>query len=58
MLPFVAARVIVRKLKLKGQKEWREWSKSGQRPRNIPSNPDQAYRDDGYISTIDWLGME
>jgi hypothetical protein len=50
--------MIVRKLKLKGQKEWREWSKSGQRPRNIPSNPDQAYRDDGYISTIDWLGME
>ena len=38
-LSFAAAREIVRKLKLKSQDEWRKWSKSGQRPSNIPSDP-------------------
>ena len=56
MLPFAAARAIVRKLKLKSQKEWKAWSKSGQRPSNIPGNPDRTYRDDGWISYPDWLG--
>ena len=37
MLPFDTARVFARTLKLKGEKEWREWSKSGQRPVNIPA---------------------
>ena len=56
MLPFAAARVIARKLQLKGQKEWKVWRRSGQRPSNIPANPDNAYRDDGWISWPDWLG--
>jgi hypothetical protein len=56
MLPFAAGRAYVRKLKLKTQKEWNEWSKSGQRPSNIPSTPDKTYRDDGWISWADWLG--
>ena len=58
MLTFAAARVIVWKLKLKGQKEWKEWSKSGQRPTNIPATPSRTYRDDGWISYPDWLGYE
>ena len=58
MLPFAVARAIVRKLKLKGKKEWQAWSKSGQRPSNIPANPARAYRDDGWISMPDWLGYE
>jgi hypothetical protein len=57
-LSFVAARAIVRKLKMKGREEWREWRKSGQRPSNIPSHPDLTYRDDGWISMPDWLGYE
>jgi hypothetical protein len=56
MLPFAVGRAYVRKLKLRSQKEWKEWSKSGQRPSNIPSAPDQTYRDDGWISMPDWLG--
>ena len=56
MLSFAVARVIVRKLKLKGREEWRAWCKSGQRPSNIPGCPDQTYRDDGWISMPDWLG--
>jgi hypothetical protein len=58
MLPFAAARAYVRKLKLRSQKEWVAWSKSGQRPFNIPSTPEQTYRDDGWISNPDWLGFE
>ena len=58
MLPFAAARAIVRKLKLKGIKEWQAWSKSGQRPSNIPSSPWKVYNDDGWISMPDWLGYE
>ena len=57
MLPFLVARAIVWKLKLKGQKEWLAWcNKTGQRPSNIPSNPFRTYRDDGWISMPDWLG--
>jgi hypothetical protein len=56
MLPFAVGRAIVRKLKLKTQKEWFAWSKSGQRPSNIPGSPERTYRDDGWISYPDWLG--
>jgi hypothetical protein len=56
MLPFAAARAYVRKLKLRSAKEWKEWSKSGQRPTDIPSSPDQTYRDAGWISWPDWIG--
>ena len=56
MLPFAAARAIVRKLKLKGVKEWVAWSKSGQRPSNIPATPNKTYHNDGWISMPDWLG--
>ena len=55
-LPFAVARAIVRELKLKSVKEWEAWSKSGQRPSNIPSHPNRTYRDDGWISMPDWLG--
>jgi hypothetical protein len=56
MLPFAVGRAYARKLKLRSQKEWKEWRKSGQRPSDIPTNPDSAYRADGWISWPDWLG--
>jgi hypothetical protein len=56
MLPFAVGRAYARKQKLKTQKEWFAWSKSGQRPSNIPANPHKTYRDDGWISYSDWLG--
>ena len=56
MLPFAAARMIVRKLKLRSNKEWFVWSKSGKRPSNIPAGPHDTYSDDGWISWPDWLG--
>jgi hypothetical protein len=56
VLPFAAGRAYVRKLKLKNRPEWKEWSKSGQRPSNIPSDPAKIYRNDGWNSMPDWLG--
>ena len=57
-LPFERARVYVHTLKLKSSREWKEWSKSGQRPVNISSNPHQTYRDEGWVSYPDWLGYK
>ena len=56
MLPFAVGRAYVRKVKLRNKKEWKSWSKSGQRPFDIPASPERTYRDDGWISLPDWLG--
>ena len=56
MLPFKQARAIVRKLRLKGRNEWRNWSMSGQRPCNIPGNPRETYKGKGWVSFPDWIG--
>jgi hypothetical protein len=53
---FEEARKYVRCLGLTDHKEWFEWSASGDRPDDIPSNPDQTYHDDGWLSHPDWLG--
>ena len=47
---FTEGRAYVRGLELKGQLGWREWSKSGQRPSDIPTNPEKTYRDNGWTS--------
>ena len=53
-LPFLEARAIVRGLNFKAPKDYRAWCKSGQRPANVPSNPDKYYPEFG--SWPDWLG--
>ena len=55
-LPFEAARTIVRRCKLRSRQEWRTWSKSEQRPDNVPGSPHVMYKDAGWISVQDWLG--
>jgi superfamily II DNA or RNA helicase len=59
-LPFEEAREVVRKLKIKSLKKWRELRKSGDRnpliPSNIPGNPGKVYEDSGWIGWSDWLG--
>ena len=39
LLPFKKALLYARSLDLKGKVQWEEWSQSGARPENIPSNP-------------------
>lgn len=53
-LSFEDARGLARGLGLKSKKEWNEYRKI--RPENIPSAPDRAYNDNGWISWGDWLG--
>ena len=58
MRDFQEARALVRALKLKSQKEWAEWSRSGKRPKDIPSTPFTVYRNAGWKSMPDWLGYK
>ncbi len=55
-LPFEEARAYVHSLGLISQDQWGSWSKSGNRPPNIPGNPDTAYKNHGWINFGDWLG--
>ncbi|XRB04655.1 methyltransferase domain-containing protein [Pycnococcus provasolii] len=55
---FEDARTYVRTLGLKSEKEWREWSKSGARPHDIPSAPDKTYKSSGWTSYGDFLGYD
>ena len=54
--PFDEARDYVKSLGIKSSKEWQDWSKSGQRPPDIPSDPDQVYKEEGWQSWGDFLG--
>jgi len=52
---FESAREFVIALNLKGQKEWAEYCASGNKPDDIPSNPNTTYKKE-WIRTGDWLG--
>jgi len=53
--PFKEARKFVRSLRLKGHKDWCEYSKSGKRPEDIPSHPRETYKEE-WKGFGDWLG--
>lgn len=54
-LPFETARIIVRDLRLRNQKEWLKYAKTD-RPSNIPANPQTYYKGKGWINFKDWIG--
>lgn len=54
-LSYKKAKKIVKKLNIKNNLEWRLFCKKGNRPENIPSNPDQTYKEKGWISWNDFL---
>lgn len=53
---FPEAVEFVNRLKLKNTNEWRSYSKSGEKPQDIPSSPHKAYKELGWISWGHWLG--
>jgi len=53
---FKDARAFVRNLGLKSGAEWRDYCKSGKKPRDIPIKPDYVYVNDGWTGMGDWLG--
>jgi hypothetical protein len=59
--PFKDARAFVRGLRLKSNREWREFCKGaipekGALPSDIPSNPNNTYAEKGWSGYCDWLG--
>jgi hypothetical protein len=54
--PFEEARGFVRSLGLTSTKEWMEWRSSGNKPDDVPSNPNLVYADAGWLGYGDWLG--
>ncbi len=56
--PFVEARKYVRSLGFKSIEEYQAWSKSGDRPSDIPSNPYRIYKDQGWISWSHFLRLK
>ena len=55
-LPFKKALLFARTLKMKGVQEWKDWAKTGVRPANIPSCPNEIYKHDGWQGYGHWLG--
>lgn len=53
---FEDARAYARSLKLKNQIAWKKYSKTKNRPIDIPTAPWQVYKNTGWVSIKDWLG--
>jgi hypothetical protein len=56
MLTTFEAREFVHKLELKSIKEWQKYIESDI-PSNIPKKPREIYKEQGWISILDWLGI-
>jgi len=55
--PYKEAREFVRKLKITGQQQWqKQYVKSGNKPQDIPSNPQRVYKNKGWQGWGDWTG--
>ena len=62
-LPYEEAHKFVQKLNLKSASEWEKYSsvnfpEYGARPRNIPSNPQKVYKDNGWTNWRDFLCVD
>lgn len=57
-LNYESCKSYVHQLNLKTNNDWRVYCNSGNRPKNIPSNPDLTFRKNGWISWYDWLGTK
>lgn len=61
-LPYLEAREHARQLVsgayLQSGEQWAEWCREGKRPRDIPPNPNEFYKGNGWVSWRDWIGYE
>src|SRR6266498_697959 len=53
--PFEEARVFACGLKLRNKTQWTKWAKSDERPNDIPTTPNEVYKDK-WNGWGDWLG--
>ncbi|WP_271255099.1 helicase-related protein [Pseudanabaena sp. Chao 1811] len=54
---FEEARKFVHQLNIKSRQEWIEWTKSGNKPEDIPTNPHDVYKNKSWLGYGDWLGI-
>ena len=57
-LPCSKAKAYARSLKLQTFEQWEVWTRTADRPYNIPSCPWVVYRDTGWAGIHDWLGVK
>lgn len=57
-LPFEKTEEIVRSLSISGRKEYYKLYRQGKLPRGLPANPSETYRNKGWISWYNYLGIE
>jgi hypothetical protein len=55
---FTKARAFVRDLGVKTYTEWRDYCRSGEKPEDIPSNPNLTYAESGWSGYSNWLGTD
>jgi hypothetical protein len=55
-LSFIETRKFTHSLNLTNQEEWHDYCKSGNKPDNIPTTPNTAYKKTGWVSWGDFLG--
>ena len=54
---FEDARKFAKSLKLGSNSQWRSFSKSNMKPKDIPASPDTVYADSGWTNWYDFLGI-
>jgi hypothetical protein len=54
--PFKRARTFVRRLGLKSRAYWSDYCRSGKKPDDIPTYPNETYAHSGWVGMGDWLG--
>lgn len=57
-LSYDECKKIVHTLDLKTNLDWRKYCNSGNKPKNIPSNPDTTFKNKGWVSWFDWLNKK
>src|SRR5215207_10104275 len=57
-LPFEKTEEIVRSLSISGKNEYYKLYRQGKLPRGLPANPSDTYRNKGWISWYNYLGIE
>ena len=55
---FEVALQFIRKLNIRSATEWRKYAYSSERPKDIPSHPDQTYKNSGWKGWEYWLGTK
>ena len=57
-LTFHEARAIIRKMKFQNVAQWRNFTKSGEKPSYIPTTPERVYKNKGWVNFSDWIGIK